>query len=103
MSKTALFLMICMATSIMLPSCEKAIIDEYPIMRSYYVESVNLSNVTIDSIEAFGTKVDRYITDNPLAKEHHLYPKILENIHFARLNITITVDDSWAGCDTIRF
>lgn len=88
---------------IMLPSCEKPIIDEFPIMRSFYSESVGLPTVSLDSINSFSSKVNGYVSENPLAKEHHLYPKILDNIKSAKLKITLTIDDSWAGYDTIRF
>lgn len=80
--------------------CEKDVID---IMQGYYVESQGLQSVTIDSVTTFSQKVDRYVTQYPEEKEHHLYPKIQANIKSASLRITITADTTWAGTTTITF
>lgn len=80
--------------------CEK---DIYDTMEGYYVESQNLQSVTIDSVTLFSQKVDKYVTQFPKEKEHHLYPKIRANIKSASLRINIKVDTTWAGEKHINF
>lgn len=96
-------MMLLLLASIILPSCEKAVIDEYPQMESFYVESKGLNFVTIDSVKSFSSKVDGFVTTYPLAKEHEKYPLIQANIKSASLRLTITVDTTWAGEETIHF
>ena len=87
-----------------MPSCEQsASVDDYPIMETYYVESLNLPTVSLDSIKSFRKKVDGYVNQNPEAKNHRRYSMIQENIKAASLRITIDIDPTWAGEDSIRF
>jgi hypothetical protein len=84
--------------------CEKEVIGEgYPEMEGFYVESCGLPAVTIDSVKLFSTKVNDYTTEYPESKVHSLYPKILANIKYASLRITITCDTTWAGETHINF
>lgn len=103
MKKTSIAMFLCLIASFILPSCEKAVIDEYPQMESFYVESKGLNFVTIDSVKIFSSKVDGFVTTYPLAKEHEKYPLIQANIKSASLRITITCDTTWAGEETIHF
>lgn len=96
------FLML-LSASFILPSCEKAVSDEYPQMEAYYVESKGLNSVSIDSIKTFSSKVDGFVTTYPLAKEHEKYPLILDNIKEASLRITLSVDTVWGGDTIIHF
>jgi len=96
-------LLLLLSASFILPSCEKAVIDEYPQMESFYVESKGLNSVTIDSVKTFSSKIDGFVAVNPLAKEHEKYPLIQANIKSASLRLTITVDTTWAGEETIHF
>lgn len=72
-------------------------------MESYYTESMGLKSVTIDSVRAFNSKVDNYVTMYPSEKEHPLYPKIKTNIKNAAFSITITCDTTWDGIIDIKF
>ncbi len=93
-----------MVLGISLPSCEKsASAEDYPIMESFYKESVTLPLVTLDSVKAFSSKVDGYVTTYPLAKEHKRYSQIQDNIKAASLRLSISIDTTWAGEDSIRF
>jgi hypothetical protein len=103
MKKTSIAMFLCLLASFILPSCEKAVIDEYPQMEAYYVESKGLSSVTIDSVRTFSSKVDGFVTTYPIAKEHEKYPLIQANIKSASLRIAITVNDEWAGDTIIHF
>ena len=103
MKKTSIAMLMCLMASFILPSCEKAVIDEYPQMESFYVESKGLNFVTIDSVKTFSSKVDGFVTTYPLAKEHEKYPLIQANIKSASLRLTITVDTTWAGEKNINF
>jgi hypothetical protein len=103
MKKTSIAMFLCLMASFILPSCEKAVIDEYPQMESFYVESKGLNFVTIDSVRTFSSKVDGFVAVNPLAKEHEKYPLIQANIKSASLRLTITVDTTWAGEKAINF
>lgn len=96
-------LFLLLVASILLPSCEKAVMEEYPQMEAYYIESKGLNSVTIDSVRTFSSKVDGFVAVNPLAKEHEKYPLIQANIKSASLRLTITVDTTWAGEKTINF
>ena len=103
MKQSFVALLLLLSASFILPSCEKAVIDEYPQMESFYVESKGLNFVTIDSVRTFSSKVDGFVAVNPLAKEHEKYPLIQANIKSASLRLTITVDTTWAGEKTINF
>ena len=103
MKKTSIAMFLCLLASFILPSCEKAVIDEYPQMESFYVESKGLNFVTIDSVRTFSSKVDGFVTTYPIAKEHEKYPLIQANIKSASLRIAITVNDEWAGDTIIHF
>ena len=103
MKKTSIAMFLCLLASFILPSCEKAVIDEYPQMDAYYAESKGLSAVTIDSVRTFSSKVDGFVTTYPIAKEHEKYPLIQANIKSASLRIAITVNDEWAGDTIIHF
>lgn len=93
-----------MLVGFILPSCSKSDSgDDYPIMEDYYIESLSLPTVSTDSIKTFSSKVDGYVAQNPLAKQHRRYAQILENIKTASLRITITIDTAWAGTDSISF
>ena len=97
MRKTFAIPMLLLSASFILPSCEKTVFDYSPQMEEFYVESQGLSTVTIDSVKSFSSKVDGFVTENPIAKEHEKYPLILDNIKAASLRITITCDTTWAG------
>lgn len=103
MKQSFVALLLLLSASFILPSCEKAVIDEYPQMESFYVESKGLNFVTIDSVRTFSSKVDGFVAVNPLAKEHEECPLIQANIKSASLRLTITVDTTWAGEKTINF
>lgn len=100
MRKTMISMMFCLLASIILPSCEKAVTD---YMQSFYMESMGLRDVSGDSIKAFSSKVSNYVATYPEEKDNHLYPKIINNINAATVNITIDIDDEWDGEDSIRF
>jgi len=62
-----------------LPSCEKsASAEDYPIMESFYKESVTLPLVTLDSV-------------------------IMSNIKAASLRLSISIESTWAGDTVIHF
>ena len=103
MKQSMIAFLLLLSASFILPSCEKAVSDEYPQMEAYYVESKGLNSVTIDSVRTFSSKVDGFVAVNPLAKEHEKYPLIQANIKSASLRLTITVDTTWAGEKTINF
>ena len=87
----------------LLPSCEKAITDEYPIMEQYYIESVNLPTVSIDSVKSFREKVDGYVLQFPQAKNHRRYSLIQKNIKAASIRITVTINYDWDADTLIYF
>ena len=93
----------CMVVGFSLPSCDKLTSDDYPIMESFYKESVTLPLVTLDSVKTFSSKVDGYVTIYPQAKNHSRYSQIQENIKAASLRINITINDEWDGEDSINF
>ena len=86
-----------------LASCEKDVFDINPQMESFYLESVQLSTVTIDSVKSFSSKVNTFVTMYPVAKEHRRYEQIIDNINTATLNITITVNTDYDGETIIKF
>jgi hypothetical protein len=100
MKKSIVLLFTALLFSWLFPSCEKEVID---YMESYYTESMGLKSVTIDSVRAFNSKVDNYVTMYPSEKEHPLYPKIKTNIKNAAFSITITCDTTWDGIINIKF
>ena len=87
----------CLVMTLMMPSCEKELTDDYPIMESFYIESVNLPTVTIDSVKSFYNKVNGYVTENPQAKEHRRYNQIMQNIKAASFRLVILCDTTWDG------
>lgn len=104
MKKTLYILIICLMVGFVLPSCNKSDTgDDYPIMEDYYVESLALPTVSLDSVNSFSCKVNGYVAQFPAAKQHRRYVQILENIKSASLRIIITVDTTWAGTDSISF
>ena len=92
-----------MVVGISLPSCEQLSSDDYHIMESYYTESLNLASVSVDSVKSFSSKVDGYIAQYPQAKNHRRYSQIQDNIKAASLRLSISIDTTWAGEDSIRF
>ena len=84
-------------------SCEKEVYDINPQMESFYMESVQLPSVTIDSVQSFSSKVDGFTRSYPEALEHKRYPQIKENIKSASLRLTITINDEWDGDTLIHF
>ena len=98
------FIMILLVFAIgWLTSCEKEVYDINPQMESFYMESVQLPSVTIDSVKSFSSKVDGFTRSYPWAVEHQRYPQIKENIKSASIRITLEVDTTWAGVDTYHF
>ena len=85
------------------PSCEKEVFDVSPTMEAYYVESVKLPLVTLDSVQSFSKKVDEFMQSYPLALEHKRYPLIKENIKAASLRLVITCDTTWDGTITVNY
>ena len=84
-------------------SCEIEVYDINPQMESFYMESVQLPSVTIDSVQSFSSKVDGFTRSYPEALEHKRYPQIKENIKSASLRLTITINDEWDGDTLIHF
>ena len=103
MRKSFVVFLLLLSASFILPSCEKEVFDYSPQMEAYYVESMGLSAVTIDSVSLFKNKVEGFVTTHPIAKEHEKYPLIQANIKSASLRLTITVDTTWAGEKAINF
>ena len=81
----------------------QALVDEFPIMETYYVESKALPSVTVDSVNHFISKFKGFIEANPRAKLHNKYQPIVDNIKGASLRIVITVDTAWLGDTTVCF
>ena len=81
----------------------EAIVEGYPEMEGFYIESCGLPTVTLDSVRSFSVKVNNYTTEYPESKKHSLYPKIQANIKSASLRITLTCDTTWAGVTHINF
>lgn len=95
--------MLLLSASFILPSCEKIVLDYSPQMEIYYIESQRLPTVTIDSVKAFSSKIDRFATKHPIVKEHEKYPLILENIKAASIRFVITCDTTWDGHIYMKF
>lgn len=100
MRKLFFYMMIAMGLGILVPSCEKVDL-ETSALDSYYMESLGLSNVPVDSVMRFKDKLDQYVNTNPDAKNHDKYLVIRENIQNALTRITI--DDKWGGDSTVIF
>ena len=92
----------CGVLAISLPSCEQSVSDDFPIMETFYVESVNLPTVSMDSIKSFRNKVDGYVVQFPGAKNHRRYSQIQKNIKAASFRISVTINYDWDG-DTIIY
>ena len=103
MKKGIILLMMCMAICFILPSCEKEVYDINPTMEAYYLESEQLSSVTLDSVQSFGNKVEVFARSFPWAVEHEKYPLIMENIKAASLRFNIIINDEWDGEININF
>lgn len=59
-------LVLLFAACLMVIGCEKDVIVEgYPEMEGFYVESCGLPSVTIDSVKSFTIKVNDFTTENP--------------------------------------
>lgn len=101
--KKLLFILICIVIGFMLPSCEKDEFDVNPQMEAYYIESLQLPSVTIDSVKTFSSKVNGFTRTYPMALEHKRYPQIKENIKSASLRISITINDEWDGETHINY
>jgi hypothetical protein len=86
-----------------LASCEKDVFDINPQMESFYMESVQLPSVTIDSVKSFASKVEGFTKSYPWAVEHERYPQIIQNIKSASLRLSITINDEWVGDTLIHF
>ena len=79
--------------AVMLLSCKnETSYEAYPEMGEFYTESCGLKAVSTDSVKNFAMKVDNFVVKNPEAKQHSLYPKIVENIKASSLNFTFTFD-----------
>lgn len=102
MKKSPIILLLLLTISFV-TGCEKEVFDISPTMEAYYVESVKLPSVTIDSVQSFSNKVDGFTRNYPEAIEHNKYPLIKENIRLASVRITIQIDTTWAGDTLIRF
>ncbi|MBR5842198.1 MAG: hypothetical protein IKY64_06280 [Bacteroidaceae bacterium] len=63
-------------------SCEREIdfFDVSPTMEAYYIESIDLPSVTLDSVKLFVSKVNNFTADHPEAYKHEKYPLICENV-----------------------
>ena len=85
---------------LLLMSCGKVSFDISPTMERFYNESVDLPSRTVDSVCNFRDKVNGFTIRFPEAKDHYRYPQIKENIEVA---LSITVDTTWAGTDSIYF
>ena len=72
-------------------------------MEAYYAESVNLNAASLDSLKSFVSKVDNYISANPLAIENYRYPQIKNNIKAASLKFSITINNEWDGESYINY
>ena len=83
--------------------CEKDVYDINPQMESFYVESMQLTSASADSIKSFSNKVDGFTMSYPWAVEHERYPQIMENIKSASLRISITTNEEWDGDSIIFF
>ena len=102
MKKTAISVLMMMGLAIALPSCEKAA-DSFPIMESFYSESMTLQSVSADSVNRFSDKVNGYVSVNPKAKNHEKYQLIMDNIKDAILHISLVIHDEWEGDTTVTF
>ena len=103
MKNTLIISLMCLAACFILPGCEKEVVDEFPQMEEYYVESKGLVDVTVDSVKLFKSKVDGFVATYPLAVEHEKYPLIQENIKVASFRLTITFNEEWNGETHINF
>ncbi len=102
MKKSPLIVLLFLAIG-WLTSCDKEVFDVSPTMEAFYIESVNLPSVSLDSVTSFSDKVDGFTRSYPKALEHKKYPLIKDNIRLASFRITITIDTTWAGTDSIKF
>lgn len=84
-------------------NCEKVVLETYPVLKTFYAESLGLSTVSTDSVKKFAVKVDDYANEHPDCKGHSLYGKIQTNIKTASLRITVEADTAWAGTTYIEF
>ena len=84
-------------------SCEKVVLETYPVLKTFYAESLGLSAVNTDSVKKFAVKVDDYASEYPDCKGNALYGKIQANIKIASLRITVEADTAWAGHTHIEF
>ena len=92
------FLCLClMAFTFFLGSCETYEDPTHAVMQGYFDESQGLSGASSDSISRFSQKVETFTTRISAAKNDPLYTRIQENIKLVSLNITITINDEWAG------
>ena len=103
MRKTALYILMMMGLAIALPSCDKATSDSFPIMESFYSESMGLKSVSSDSVTRFKDKVDAFVSVNPQAKNHNKYKLIMANIKAVSIHFSIVIHDEWDGDTTITF
>ena len=103
MRQTPIILLILLAFCWLFPSCEKEVFDVSPTMEAYYLESVKLPSVSLDSVQSFSSKVDGFTQSYPLALEHEKYPLIRQNIKAASIRLTIEIDTTWAGEKHINF
>ena len=83
--------------------CEKDVYDINPQMEAFYVESVQLTSASADSIKSFSNKVDGFTKSYPWAVEHERYPYIKENIRVASLRFSISIDGEWGDTLDISF
>jgi len=103
MKQTPIILLILLVFCWLFPSCEKEVFDVSPTMEAYYLESVKLQAVSLDSVRSFSDKVDGFTQKYPLAIEHEKYPLIKENIKVASIRITLEIDTAWAGETHINY
>lgn len=103
MKKPPIILLIVLVFCWLFPSCEKDVFDVSSQMESFYLESVKLPSVSLDSVQSFSNKVDGFTRAYPMALEYEKYPLIQENIKAASIRITIEIDTTWTGVDTYHF
>ena len=94
MKKSPLIVLLFLAIG-WLTSCEKDVFDVSPTMEAYYVESVGLPSVSVDSVKSFTSKVKGFTQSYPEAIEHPKYPLIKENIASASFRLHIEIDTTW--------
>ena len=96
-----LFLLSFFVVGFFLSACEKELFN-YAELQAYHAESLNLTEVSSDSINSFATKVNHFVIQNPAAKDNPLYHQILQNINTAVLTISVG-SNGWADDRTITF